>query len=287
LRHYVADLVSRGKNPSRAAQVRAVMADVIPELLGMPLSVVDARALYRFRDRRERAGIKANTIIRDLRVLRAMLKKARPDFTVPADVFPPENLIRVRMFSPEDEARALSTDGPEPFQTMERLAPLTLIRQGNLRMLRRDQVHLEQALILLPRTKGGPRAVALGDEAVALLRRQLARHPSDWVFPNPRTGQPYSRVHVSRVWRQRLRALGIYQRTGGFTWHDLKHHGAMVGLAEGASFPELQAAGGWQSPTMVNRYATASSARLRDLQNRQSARRAAQGAAEPSPPSPR
>lgn len=236
------------------------------------VSTTSSGALYAFRQAREQAGIKANTIIRDLRVLRAMFRLMGAPGTVPADVFPPENLTRVRVLQPDDEDRVFPLLA-EPFRTMARLAALTLMRQGDLRTLERDMVHLPQHLILLPSSKTGPRPVVLGDEAVGLLARQIARIPAEarYVFPKrpggpyarAQVGQPYSRAHVSRVWRKAASAAGLRS----FTFHDLKHHGATVALNNGASDAILMQLGGWKNAGQIRRYATAVAGRLREAAN--------------------
>ncbi len=63
---------------------------------------------------------------------------------------------------------------------------------------------------------------------------------------------PYSRVHVSRCWREAARACGLTD----FTFHDLRHHGPTVAVNRGASVPILQQMGGWKSPAMVAHYAS-------------------------------
>jgi integrase len=95
-----------------------------------------------------------------------------------------------------------------------------------------------------------------------LLRQHLATHGHALVFPK-RNGQPYSRFTVWEQWHAAMVAIG----RPGFSFHDLRHHAAMTALEHGASFPELQALGGWARPDMVNRYATASNAHLRALQD--------------------
>jgi integrase len=76
-----------------------------------------------------------------------------------------------------------------PFREMAKLASLTLMRLSEIRLLRREMVHLEQGAILLPRAKAGARSVILSAEAQKLLRGQLEAHRSEWVFPNPPVGR--------------------------------------------------------------------------------------------------
>lgn len=72
-----------------------------------------------------------------------MLKLARPDFRFPGAAFFPEDETRVRWLRPEEELLIFDSM-PLPFSAMARLAALTLMRQGELRTLRREHVHLEQ-----------------------------------------------------------------------------------------------------------------------------------------------
>src|SRR5262249_43456208 len=146
---------------------------VAPALLVLPISRVTARDVYDFRQARLRAGAKPSTINRDLRTVRAMLKQARPDFKFPGAAFLPEDETRVRWLRPDEELIVFDTmpqatkptkkrgSRPLPFAAMARLAALTLMRLSELRTLRRDMVHLEQGVVLLPQAKAGARPVIL------------------------------------------------------------------------------------------------------------------------------
>jgi integrase len=194
-----------------------------------------------FRRARERRGIKPATINRDLRVLRALLRKAVPGFRFPEGAFQPEDETRVRFLSPTNEPRLFAALQP-PFRQIARLAALTLMRLSEIRFLRRDDVHLNQGVVLLPRAKAGARPVVLNKEAQAILRDQLATHGSAWVFPNPHD-RPWSRVYVSDVFRLASRAVGLRD----FRFHDLRHHGATMALNAGFTAPIVMALGGWKS----------------------------------------
>ena len=148
---------------------------------------------------------------------------------------------------------------PSPFREIAKLAALTLMRQGEILSLRPEYVHLEQGVALLPRAKGGARAVIINGEAQKILRIQLEKHEgSEWVFPNP-DGVPYSRIHVSRVFRKAARAAGLKD----FRFHDLRHHGATMALNAGFTAPVVMALGGWKSEAMMRRYAAVTDRTLR------------------------
>lgn len=213
--------------------------------------------MFAFPEARSRAGAKPSTVNRDLRTIRAMLKRARPDFHFPAGAFFPEDETRVRWLRPEEEILVLETMA-SPFRELAKLAALTLMRQGELRLLRREMVHLEQGIILLPRAKGGARSVMLSEGARKILQGQLEAHGKAWVFPSPE-GVPYSRIHISRVFRKAARAAGLKD----FHFHDLRHHGATMALNAGFTAPIVMQLGGWKTEKMMRRYAAVTDTTLR------------------------
>jgi integrase len=98
----------------------------------------------------------------------------------------------------------------------------------------------------------------LNQEAQAILREQLASHGSSWVFPNA-DDRPWSRIHISSVFRDASRAMGLRD----FRFHDLRHHGATMALNAGFTAPIVMALGGWKSERMMRRYAAVTDETLR------------------------
>lgn len=308
---YVEDLAARGKGAdtiARAAQTARVVERVAPELLDRPVSRIGDREIFAFtKARREtslpaldmferaralrsvdhaaaadtlerraqalqREGTKTTTINRDLRSIRAMLKKARPDYRFPAGAFVGEDETRVRWLRPEEELLVLETMR-SPFREIAKLAALSLMRLSEIRCLRREYVHLEQGVVLLPKAKGGARPVILSDAAQKIVRGQLEAHPdSEWVFPSP-AGRPYERCYVGRVFRRAAKGAGLRD----FHFHDLRHHGATMALNKGFTGPIVQALGGWKTERMMRRYAAVTDATLRQ------AAEAVSGVEQPAP----
>jgi integrase len=225
----------------------------------------------------QRAGTKPSTINRDLRTLRAALKRARGDFRFPAGAFLPEDETRVRWLRPDEELLVLETMR-SPFREIAKLAALTLMRLSEIRTIRRQDVHLEQGVIMLPKAKAGARPVILSGEAQKILRRQLeavdqahaeaarkaaeggdvVRPVSEYVFPGP-AGAPFERSYVGRVFRRAARAAGLRD----FHFHDLRHHGATMALNKGFTAPIVMALGGWKTERMMRRYAAVTDQTLR------------------------
>jgi integrase len=257
---YVLDLEARGKGPDtvgRAAQTGKAVEAVMPEFLAVPVGKVKDADIFAFRERRQRSGSKPATVNRDLRTIRAILKRARPGYRFPGGAFFPEDETRVRWLRPDEEITVLEVM-PSPFREMAKLAGLTLMRQGEIRSLRREMVHLEQGVVLLPRAKGGARPVVLSEAARKIVQRQLEHHENEWLFPSP-DGRPYSRVHVSRVFRKASRGAGLRD----FHFHDLRHHGATMALNAGFTAPIVMQLGGWKTEKMMRRYAAVTDQTLR------------------------
>jgi integrase len=130
---------------------------------------------------------------------------------------------------------------------------------SEIRRLRREYIHLEQGVILLPQAKAGARPVILSDAAQKILRAQLeVRGTDEWVFPSP-GGRPYERAYIGRVFRRAARAAGLRD----FHFHDLRHHGATMALNRGYSAPIVIALGGWKTERMMRRYAAVTDTTLR------------------------
>jgi integrase len=59
------------------------------------------------------------------------------------------------------------------------------MRLSEIQTLRREMVHREQGVVLLPRAKAGARPVILNEAAEKIHQHQLEGHERDWVCPKP------------------------------------------------------------------------------------------------------
>ncbi len=162
---------------SRAAVTALAVQTVLPALLDKAVGAVTDADIYAFRAAMRREGkriretvagkrverrgpAKPATINRDLRTIRAMLKQARPEYRFPGGALFAEDETRVRWLRPEDELLVIDTLR-SPYREIAKLAALTLMRLSEIRLLRREDVRLEQGVILLPQAKAGARPVML------------------------------------------------------------------------------------------------------------------------------
>jgi len=258
---YILDLEARGKGPDTVRTAKTTkkrLERFFGQRMKEPILRLTEADLFAFRAHYVQKGSKPSTINRDLAILRTMFKRAVPEFPFPNRIYFPENNTRVRWLEPDQEALVMSFLS-SPFREIAQLAALTLMRLTEIRRLRRDQVFLSQGVIVLAVTKTGPDAIVLNTEAQRLLQAQLDSHDSQWVFPNPETGQPYSRSRVSERWRKAAKKAGLED----FHFHDLRHHGATRVLNAGFSTSIVMALGRWKSERVMRRYAAVTDKTLR------------------------
>jgi integrase len=231
-----------------------------------------------------------------------MLKRARPEYRFPGGVFLPEDETRVRWLRPEEELLVLDTMR-SPFREIAKLAALTLMRLSEIRLLRREMIHLEQGVVMLPRAKAGARPVILSGEAQKVLRGQLegtggaadrllvaaARDRTRAAASEDPSSQERLTARAAAKERQATalrssewvfpgpdgapydrsyvgRVFRKAARAAGlrdFHFHDLRHHGATMALNQGFTAPIVMALGGWKTERMMRRYAAVTDQTLR------------------------
>ena len=194
-----------------------------------------------------------STTNRYLAVVRAILKRAVDEWDwldkAPKVKLFKESEGRVRFITPE-QVQALLRELPAHQQDMVLFALQTGLRQSNVFKLEWLQVNLEQGHMWVNAADSKnrkPIAVPLNREALAVLHRQLGKHP-ERVFTY--TGKPIANANT-RAWRSALKRAGI----NDFRWHDLRHTWASWHRMQGTPTHELQQLGGWKTGAMVERYA--------------------------------
>jgi integrase len=193
------------------------------------------------------------TANRYLALVRAVLKRAAGPWQwiekAPTVSLYPEAKRRVRWLNKEEATRLLDALPTHQKQLM-RFALATGLRQANVLGLKWPDVDMERrtAWVHADEAKGGEAiGVPLNDEALAVLREELGKHPLR-VFTFK--GRPLEQANT-RAWRNALKRAGIKN----FRWHDLRHVWATWHVMAGTTMAELQELGAWKSGAMVRRYA--------------------------------
>lgn len=145
--------------------------------------------------------------------------------------------------------------------TATRCDTITGLRWSEQFKLTRDQVHLDEGFIELRTTKAGrPQARMLNARAVELLRAQLARHTTPWVYPNVGQYGPIDQSYFTRyIWIPARKEAGV----GNARWNDWRHTFASDLTMAGHSDRTVATLLGHTSTQMVARYAHLADAHLR------------------------
>lgn len=226
------------------------------------LEDITATAIQRWLD--ERLGtplgsgrrLMPGTAVFEVRCLSGLMKEALKRGYLATNpcrgvTLPKVNNARVRFLSEEEEARLLSACSAD-LNPMVLTALRTGLRKGELFSMRWEDVDLKNALLTVPRGKGGKRRyIPLVPEIVAVLKElpRSAGEVDSFVFPSTRTGRAW--VDIGRSWRRVLADAGIQN----FRFHDLRHTFASRLAQRGAPLTAIRELLGHSDLKMTMRYA--------------------------------
>ncbi|WP_256250779.1 site-specific integrase [Nitrosomonas sp. Nm51] len=156
---------------------------------------------------------------------------------------------RVRYLTAE-QACLLIRELPEHLADIVQFSLSTGLGRSNVTGLVWSQVDLQRRVAWIhgDQAKAGkPIHVTLNDTAIAVLNRQIGKHPKS-VFSYK--GNPITQVNT-KAWYKALKRAGIED----FRWHDLRHTWASWLTQNGVPLNVIQEMGAWESAEMVRRYA--------------------------------
>lgn len=220
---------------------------------GKSLETISRAMIDRITEAKLAEGVSNATVNRVLEVLRAILRKAVNDWEW-LDKAPHVRMLReptrrIRYLT-RDEAQRLLAELPSHLADMAAFSLATGLRRANVTGLQWSQVDLVRRVAWIHADQAKARkaiAVPLNAEAVALISKQVGKHPTH-VFTF--RGKTITQVST-KTWYDALKRAGIED----FRWHDLRHTWASWHVQGGTPLFALQELGGWESPEMVRRYA--------------------------------
>lgn len=222
-------------------------------LSGKALDSITRPLIDKITDAKRAEGVSNATVNRVLEVLRAILRRCVNEWEwldkAPAVRLLKEPTRRIR-FITREEAKRLHAELPEHLADMMAFSLATGLRRANVTGLLWSQVDVGRRVAWIHPDQAKARkaiAVPLNTEAVALISKQLGKHPTH-VFTY--RGNPVVQVSTKGWYAALARA-----RIEDFRWHDLRHTWASWHVQGGTPLYALQEMGGWESPEMVRRYA--------------------------------
>jgi len=179
-----------------------------------------------------------------------------------------------------DELATLTEAMPERLRLMVTLASWCALRFGETVELRRSDVDLSDEVIRIrraavrthggtyevstPKSDAGVRDVAIPPHIIPQIEDHLAKFVGgkrdSLLFPST-TGEHLQPSTVMRHW---YKARAAAERKD-LRWHDLRHSGAVLAAATGASLAELMARLGHSTPQAAMRYQHAAKGRDREI----------------------
>lgn len=178
-----------------------------------------------------------------------------------------------------EELAVLTTEMPERLQLMVTLASWCALRFGEAVELRRGDIDLSEEVIRIrraavrtkgaytittPKSDAGVRDVAIPPHIIPAIEAHLAKYVGkardSLVFPTEGGGH----LQPSTLYRHWYKARAAAGRDD-LRWHDLRHSGAVLAAATGASLAELMARLGHSTPQAAMRYQHAAKGRDREI----------------------
>lgn len=223
-----------------------------PYLQGKELQSIDRAFVDVIKMRKISTGVKPATVNRTLALVRSVLRAARDwEWTdgVPKIRLLAEPKKRVRYLL-KSEAESLLIELPSHLSHMAAFSLATGLRKGNVLGLEWSQVDLAHRIAWIHPDQSKSRVaigVPLNQDAIRILCLQLGVHPK-FVFTY--YGKPVHQT-TTAAWYKALKRCGITN----FRWHDLRHTWASWHVQGGTPLHALRELGGWESDSMVRRYA--------------------------------
>ncbi|WP_191498657.1 tyrosine-type recombinase/integrase [Mycobacterium simulans] len=179
-----------------------------------------------------------------------------------------------------EELATLTAEMPERLRLMVTLASWCALRFGETIELRRRDIDLSNEVIRIrraavrtkagtfevttPKSDAGIRDVAIPPHIIPQIEQHLSKHVigkrDSLLFPNER-GEHLQPSTLARHWYRARTAAGRED----LRWHDLRHSGAVLAAATGASLAELMARLGHSTPQAAMRYQHAAQGRDREI----------------------
>lgn len=219
-------------------------------------------------------------------LMRAIMQTALADDLIdanPCRISGASSARRVHKIRPAtlDQIEVITTAMPDPYQAFILMAAWLAMRYGELTELRRKDIDLidevvrvrravvragEGFLVTTPKSDAGIRDIAIPPHLIPVIEKHLATHVStaqnSLLFPS--VTDPERHLAPSAMYRMYYKARAAAGRED-LRIHDLRHSGAVLVAATGATLAELMGRLGHSSPQAALRYQHVAGGRDREI----------------------
>jgi integrase len=219
-------------------------------------------------------------------LLRAIMQTALADDLIdsnPCRIVGASTSRRVHKIRPAtlEELQTLTAAMPDAYQAFILMAAWLAMRFGELTELRRKDVDLNDEVVRVrravvragddfkvttPKSEAGVRDISIPPHLLPLIEQHLTKHvgKAQTALLFPSVGDPERHLAPSALYRMFYRARETAQRED-LRVHDLRHSGAVLAAATGASLAELMGRLGHSTPAAAMRYQHAAQGRDRQI----------------------
>ena len=234
------------------SDVKRICRMLDPYLGTLTLNQINGDVIWSVVEGELKKGNKPATVNRYLALIRSLLRMARDEWqwidSTPKIRLLPGEVERDRWLT-RGEADRLIQACPPHLAAVVKFALATGCRAREITGLEWGRVDLTRQTAWINETKNGtPRGVPLNCDAVAVLAREVGKHPR---YSFTYRGQPIGWQISNTAWQNAVAEVGLKD----FRFHDLRHTWASWHRQAGTSCDELKDLGGWKSRQMVDRYA--------------------------------
>lgn len=234
------------------SDVKRICRMLDPYLGTLTLNQINGDVIWSVVEGELKKGNKPATVNRYLALIRSLLRMARDEWqwidSTPKIRLLPGEVERDRWLTREEADRLIEACPPH-LAAVVKFALATGCRAREITGLEWGRVDLTRQTAWINETKNGtPRGVPLNCDAVAVLEREVGKHPR---YSFTYRGQPIGWQISNTAWQNAVAEAGLKD----FRFHDLRHTWASWHRQAGTSCDELKDLGGWKSRHMVDRYA--------------------------------
>ena len=251
--------------------VLAFQNHIQPTLGGLRFEEIDKKVVYAWQESLIDKDLKPSTVNK-ISILLGQVVKLAFNLSVPGAKPRSDLGFRMMKLRPTHNAflspgqiatlkKAISNSTNAHLQKIVDLLILTGARKREALDARWIDVDFSRKIWTVPMSKNGlPRQIHLSDGAANVLKSQFAiTGNSYYVFPNPKTRQPYACIFHS--WDKARKEAGLDQ----LRIHDLRHSFASTLVNKGVPLYDVQKLLGHQNIVTTQRYAHLSTERLQSV----------------------
>lgn len=258
---YLDNYAKVNKKSWRCDQYR-IEAHMKPFFGDLRLQDITPLSIEKYRAERLKTGVTKSTLNRELTIMKKMFnlaidwKFADQNPAAKVKLFSEKDTQKEKIITEQEEAKLLS-ESPDYLKPILLTALYAGMRRGEILKLKWRQVDLDKRCVRTINTKGGKSRVIPINSLLfqELLKVKRQNRNSEYVFPNPKTEQPFTELKKS--FKAACKRAGIED----LRFHDLRHTFATRLVESGSDIVTVRDLLGHFSVRVTQRYTHSSQKR--------------------------